>query len=294
VLDTNVIVSGLIQPLGNPAKVLTLALAGVVQVCHEKRVLAEYEEVLARPHFKFDEKRVREVLTKFKEDGQAVDTAGQPNLCLPDPDDEPFLETALAGKADYLITGNLAHLSCRKPPRLCDCFPGAVYGGLAEAGSGSRIGLGLTVGQAQFSGASVRAETFDFGECGDTGEGFAERGAIVFNEAGAALELVHGEAGKGCARATGGEDVAGAGDVIAEHGGGPRAEKDCASRDDGLRNFAGVAGHDFAMLGSELVGQCNGIGQGPHVDEPAVGVQGFADKIAAGQMGKLLFDFFLD
>jgi putative PIN family toxin of toxin-antitoxin system len=53
VLDTDVIVSGLIQPLGNPAKVLTLALAGAVQICHEKRILAEYAEVLARPRFKF-------------------------------------------------------------------------------------------------------------------------------------------------------------------------------------------------------------------------------------------------
>jgi hypothetical protein len=61
VLDTNVIVSGLIQPLGNPAKVLTLALAGAVQVCHEKRILAEYTEVLARPRFKFDAQRVWEV-----------------------------------------------------------------------------------------------------------------------------------------------------------------------------------------------------------------------------------------
>jgi putative PIN family toxin of toxin-antitoxin system len=65
VLDTNTIVSGLIQPLGNPAKVLRLALAGAVQVCHEKRILAEYAGVLARPRFKFDPMLVREVLTKL-------------------------------------------------------------------------------------------------------------------------------------------------------------------------------------------------------------------------------------
>ena len=36
------------------SNVLTLALAGAVQVCHEKRILAEYADVLAHPRFKFD------------------------------------------------------------------------------------------------------------------------------------------------------------------------------------------------------------------------------------------------
>ena len=108
VLDTNVVVSGLLQPQGNPAQVLTLALAGAVQVCHDQRILAEYAEVLARPRFKFDEKRVREVLDKLETDGLAVAATGQRDLDLPDADDEPFLAVALAAPADYLVTGNLA------------------------------------------------------------------------------------------------------------------------------------------------------------------------------------------
>jgi len=108
VLDTNVVVSGLLQSLGNPAQVLLLALAGAVQVCHDERILAEYAEVLARPRFKFDPKRVREVLTKLEADGLAVDPSEQPDLNLPDPDDEPFLAVALAAAADFLVTGNLS------------------------------------------------------------------------------------------------------------------------------------------------------------------------------------------
>ena len=30
---------------------------------------------------------------------------------LPDPDDEPFLEAAIAGAADCLVTGNVTHFS---------------------------------------------------------------------------------------------------------------------------------------------------------------------------------------
>lgn len=108
VLDTNVIVSGLLQPQGNPAQVLTLVLAGAVQICHDQRILAEYAEVLVRPRFKFDVEKVRQVLTKIKADGLAVDATGQRDLDLPDIDDEPFLAVALSAQVDYLVTGNLA------------------------------------------------------------------------------------------------------------------------------------------------------------------------------------------
>jgi putative PIN family toxin of toxin-antitoxin system len=108
VLDTNVVVSGLLKSQGNPAQVLTLALAGAVKVCHDNIILAEYAEVLARPRFKFDPKRVREVLTKLEVDGLAVDAGEHSDLDLPDPDDEPFLAVALAASADFLVTGNLS------------------------------------------------------------------------------------------------------------------------------------------------------------------------------------------
>ena len=108
VLDTNVVVSGLLNSQGNPAQVLTLALAGAVQVCHDERILAEYAEVLARPRFKFDPKRVREVLNKIETDGLAVDASKHSGLDLPDADDEPFLAVALAASAVFLVTENIA------------------------------------------------------------------------------------------------------------------------------------------------------------------------------------------
>ena len=108
VLDTNVVVSGLLQAQGNPAQVLSLVLSGAIQICHDERILAEYAEVLARPRFKFDPKRVREVLNKIETDGLEIDTSGESNLDLPDADDEPFLEVALAASVDFLVTGNLA------------------------------------------------------------------------------------------------------------------------------------------------------------------------------------------
>ena len=57
-------------------------------------------------------------------------------------------------------------------------------------------------------------------------EGFLERGFVVFHDAGAALELVHGQAGEGGPRAVRRQDVAGAGDIIAEDCGRIVAEED--------------------------------------------------------------------
>ena len=114
VLDTNVLVSGLLNSKGNPAAVLSLALTGALQICHDSRILAEYSEVLARPRFGFDPVRVQDVLVKLETDGirsSPPDTA----LHLPDPDDEPFLAVALNESADYLVTGNLADY----PPEKC-------------------------------------------------------------------------------------------------------------------------------------------------------------------------------
>lgn len=108
VLDTNVLVSGLLRSHGNPAQVLSLVLAGAVQICVSKEILAEYREVLARPRFKFDLQHVLDVLAKLEADGIDVDSVAKETLDLPDPDDVPFLAAALAGAADSLVTGNLA------------------------------------------------------------------------------------------------------------------------------------------------------------------------------------------
>jgi len=53
VIDTNVLVSGLINPDGPPARVVDLLLANVIQAAFDDRVLAEYDEVLTRKPFSF-------------------------------------------------------------------------------------------------------------------------------------------------------------------------------------------------------------------------------------------------
>lgn len=108
VLDTNVLVSGLLSPFGPPGEIVRLVSSGAVTLCLDARIFSEYDEVLAQPRFGFDSDSVAALLDYVDFTGEIV--ASQPLPArLPDPDDEPFLEVALACDADCLVTGNLAH-----------------------------------------------------------------------------------------------------------------------------------------------------------------------------------------
>lgn len=54
VLDTKVLVSGLLSSQGAPAAVLRSLLAGDAAVCFDERILSEYRGVLARDKFGLD------------------------------------------------------------------------------------------------------------------------------------------------------------------------------------------------------------------------------------------------
>ena len=108
VLDTNVLVSAFLSAEGAPAQVLTFLLAGELRLLFDERILAEYAEVLARPRFALDPADVGEVLRQLEADGERV-SASASGARLPDRDDLPFLEVALSGKADALVTGNARH-----------------------------------------------------------------------------------------------------------------------------------------------------------------------------------------
>ncbi len=108
VLDTNVLVSGLLSPFGPPGDIVRLIAAGEVRVCYDARIMDEYREVLSRPVFRIAAGRVESLLHQIAADGLLV--AARPlAVPLPDPDDEAFLAVALAGSARCLVAGNLRH-----------------------------------------------------------------------------------------------------------------------------------------------------------------------------------------
>lgn len=111
VLDTNVLVSGLHNPNGAPGRIVDLILGARVQVLYDDRILAEYLDVLARPQLAIDPSLAQAVVGYIRLSGERVLTLPLDNGTLPDPDDLPFAEVAITGKADMLITGNMKHFS---------------------------------------------------------------------------------------------------------------------------------------------------------------------------------------
>ena len=108
VIDTNVLVSGLLSPTGNEALILLAVHQGLVRPCFSDAMLAEYGDVLARPKFAFPPDEIAALLAMFLEKGERF-CPDTPALALPDPDDAKFLHCALAAGADCLVTGNLRH-----------------------------------------------------------------------------------------------------------------------------------------------------------------------------------------
>ncbi len=52
VLDTNVLVSGLLTPFGPTGEIVRMVSAGELILAIDARILSEYQEVLHRPKFK--------------------------------------------------------------------------------------------------------------------------------------------------------------------------------------------------------------------------------------------------
>ena len=113
VLDTNVLVSGLLSPYHAPGEIVRMSSLGILQVCYDARVLSEYKHVLARPKFGFNSEYAGHLLEQIKACGHTIVSEPLPKR-LPDSSDEPFLEIAVRAKAMCLITGNLKHY----PPSL--------------------------------------------------------------------------------------------------------------------------------------------------------------------------------
>jgi putative PIN family toxin of toxin-antitoxin system len=106
VLDTNVVISAVLSPLGKPYACLRWALDNATLMV-SRELLEELETRLARPKFDryLDASKRRAVVADLALSAVQVELRGAVKICR-DPDDDKLLEIAVVGRADCLVTGD--------------------------------------------------------------------------------------------------------------------------------------------------------------------------------------------
>lgn len=112
VIDTNVFISSFFG--GNPGKIIDLWRREKVTLCLSSAVLDEYIEVLRRIGLE-DMDELEELLALFAKGFNALFTTKTPRIKAveADPDDDKFIECAVALKAEAIVTGDKALVSLK-------------------------------------------------------------------------------------------------------------------------------------------------------------------------------------
>jgi len=108
VLDTNIIVSAAIKPDGLQRTVLLLAMTRPARLYVSAAMLSGHKIVLSRQEFKIRKGLRQQLLRRIQDSSHRISYSRQLHVTT-DPDDNIFLESADAARADYLVTGNQRH-----------------------------------------------------------------------------------------------------------------------------------------------------------------------------------------
>ena len=113
VLDANVYVSSLLTQRGNAKQIMDLFEAGEFDLIVSEPILAEVERVLGYSHIAKIHRKGEDEIKAYVEHLQETAELVAPTITLdasPDETDNRYIECAVEGKADYLVTGDKKHL----------------------------------------------------------------------------------------------------------------------------------------------------------------------------------------
>ena len=113
VLDTNALVSALLFT-GTTSELVSLWQRGAITVLLSREILEEYLRVLAYPEFQLSEGEIKELIEEeLLPFVQIIKPGLRVHVIKRDPSDNKFLECAVAGKADVVISGDKELLAIR-------------------------------------------------------------------------------------------------------------------------------------------------------------------------------------
>jgi putative PIN family toxin of toxin-antitoxin system len=107
VIDTNVWVSAVLNPHGAPAQVFEAFRQARFLAIQSQPLMDELREVIARPRLMrrlaYNMQMIQELIELISARAIWVEVRGEVSVCR-DPHDNMVLETALLGRAEYLVT----------------------------------------------------------------------------------------------------------------------------------------------------------------------------------------------
>ncbi len=107
VIDTNVWISSLLNPLGFPAQIRKAFVEGAFTAVVSEPILEEIAHSLARPRIRrkyaVTDENILEFLILINERAEHVSLPGSVKICR-DKDDDAVIETAIQGSARYIVS----------------------------------------------------------------------------------------------------------------------------------------------------------------------------------------------
>ncbi|MDJ0763368.1 MAG: putative toxin-antitoxin system toxin component, PIN family [Myxococcota bacterium] len=114
VFDTNIFVSALIKPKSTPAKLLDMAAKAAFELVVSSQIIAELDTVLSYPkiskHQNIDDKSAEVFLGLILKTYTNIGNVPQFFIVPNDPRDNHVISTAITCRADYLVSGDKAHI----------------------------------------------------------------------------------------------------------------------------------------------------------------------------------------
>ena len=106
VLDTNVLITRLLSPTSYAVQIFTAWEAYAFEVVVSEHILGEYERALRYEHLRLDEERSKKLLTRFAKFATLVIPTETLHVVKEDPQDNKFVECAIAGEAGYIVSSD--------------------------------------------------------------------------------------------------------------------------------------------------------------------------------------------
>ena len=110
VVDTNVIISALISPAGPPGRIIAAWHRRQITVVVSEAMLVELRDAMHYPRVRrrisMTDEELSTVLDDLASAATAIDEPDHVAVLVRDPDDAIFVEAAVAGNADYIVTGD--------------------------------------------------------------------------------------------------------------------------------------------------------------------------------------------